>query len=259
MTPTAFWNARRLLVLVALSIAGMTATIYADRTSESRANRLHRADELPEAAAIYRERVEQDPEAARLRYNLGTTLLRMGEPGAFEELAAGTVAESERLRVRSFYNVGLWSLIQSIMAPSTDSVLFHAANSVEANKAALRLDPEHADAKWNLALAQRILVTSAPEQSLMDPGDISGPDNIGERMESEAPNDLADREGDEDILAAAESESLAGDSLQALTPAEANGILGRGHLDPTRIMFKMLDREGRARRRNGYYVVGSPW
>jgi len=254
-----FENRRRTRVLVALSLAGVATTLYADRSSAARANRLHRADALDEAAAIYRDRVEQDPGSARLRYNLGTTLLRQGDETAFDDLAAATVADDEGLRARAFYNLALWSLIRAVLAESTDSVLFHAANAVEANKAALRLAPDHEDAKWNLAIAQRVLETSTPEQGLMDPGDISGPDNIGERMETTTPTDLTDRWGEDDVLVVAEAESMAGDSLLALSPAEAGGLLGTTHLDPTKIMYNMLEREGRSRRRRAVFFDGSPW
>lgn len=254
-----FGDRRRMLLLVALSLAGMGLTLRAERASEARANRLHRNDALVEAAAIYDQQVIEEPSAADLRYNLGTTLLRLGEPGALTELAAGTDTEDDRLRVHALYNMGLWSLIQSIMAPSTDSVLFHAANAVEANKSALRLDPEHLDARWNLALAQRILESSAPEQGLMDPGDIDGPDNIGERMESDSPLDLANREGLEEAFTTGEQEAPAGDDMEPLSVLEANEILGTSHLDPSTIMTKLLNRQGRARRRQGIYVEGSPW
>lgn len=259
MIRTLFSQGRQTRVVVALALVGIGLTLRAERSSEARANRLHRNDALAEAAAIYDQRVTDEPSAADLRYNLGTTLLRLGEPGAFTELAAGSDTEDERLQVRAHYNMGLWSLIQAIVTPSTDSVLFHAANAVESNKSALRLDPHHLDARWNLALAQRILVSAAPEQGLMDPGDIAGPDNIGERMESDSPLDLANREGLEEALASGEEETLAGDDLDALSVGEASEILGTSHLDPSTIMTKLLNREGRARRRQGIYVEGPPW
>ncbi len=260
MISTLFGDHRRTLLLVALSLAGIGLTLRADRASEARANRLHRSDALAEAAAIYDQQAIDDPSAADLRYNLGTTLLRLGEQSeAFTELAAGTDTDDERVRVHALYNLGLWSLIQAIMSSTTDSVLFHAANAVETNKSALRLEPEHLDARWNLALAQLILETSTPEQGLMDPGDIDGPDNIGERMESPSPLDLANREGLEEAFATGEQEAPAGDDLAALSVVEANEILGTSHLDPTTIMTKLLNREGRARRRQAIYVEGPPW
>lgn len=259
MIPTRFGDGRRTLLVAALSLAGIGLTVRAERSSEARANRLHRHDALAEAAVIYDQHVVDEPSAADLRYNLGTTLLRLGKPEAFTELVAGTDTDDERLRVRAHYNLGLWSLIAAIMAPETDSVLFHAANAVESNKSALRLDPDHVDAGWNLWLAQRILVSAAPEQGLMDPGDITGPENIGERIETTNPLDLANREGLEEAFANGEQEAPAGDDLEPLSVLEANQILGTSHLDPSTIMTKLLNREGRARRRQAIYVEGPPW
>ncbi|MGE0160488.1 MAG: hypothetical protein AB7T31_13845 [Gemmatimonadales bacterium] len=259
MIPTLLGDPRRAAVVALVSILGIALTLRADRESEPRANRLHRADRLGEAASIYAALVDDEQEDARLRYNLGTTLLRQGEAGAFDALAAAISTDDERLAVRAHYNMGLWSLIQSIMAPTTDSVLFHAGQAVEANKAALRLDPRHEGARWNLALARRILVRSAPEQGLMDPGDITGPDNIGERIETPNPMELANREGLDEVAVMAETESLAGEDLQPLTPVEANQILGRGHLDPSRMISKMLVRESRTRRARAIFFEGPPW
>jgi len=260
MIPSLFGNPRHALLLAAFAVAGIGATVWADRTSEARANRLHRSDAVEEAAAIYAARVAEDPEATRLRYNYGTTLLRQGADGAFEELLAATSTESERQRVHAFYNMALWSLIEALVTQAgTDSILYHAANAVEANKAALRLDPQHENARWNLALAQRVLETAAPEQGLMDPGSISGPDNIGDPVVTPAPMELADREGLEDVPVVGEAETLAGDDLLPLSPAEANQILGTSHLDPSRIMSKMLVRESRQRRARAIFFDGQPW
>jgi hypothetical protein len=260
MIPSLFGTPRHALLLAAFAVAGIGATVWADRTSEARANRLHRSDAVDEAAAIYAERVAEDPEETRLRYNYGTTLLRLGAEGALEELTAGTSAESERQRVSAFYNKALWSLVQALVTQAgTDSILFHAAGAVEANKAALRLDPEHENARWNLALAQRVLETAAPEPGMMDPGSISGPDMIGEPMVTPAPMQLTNQDGLEDVPVVGESETLAGDDLLPLSPAEANQFLGTSHLDPTRIMSKMLVRESRQRRARASFFDGQPW
>ena len=259
MIPSLLGDPRRAAIVAILSILGIALTLRADRDSDARANRLHRADRLEEAASIYATHVADEPEDARLRYNLGTTLLRQGDLTALDELVAGSATDDEQLAVHVHYNLGLWSLIQSIMAPTTDSVLFHAASAVEANKEALRLDPSHEDAKWNLALAQRILATSAPEQALMDPGDITGPDNIGERIESPNPMELANREGLVNVAVIGEAETLAGEDLAPLSPIEANQILGNGHLDPSRMITKMLVRESRTRRARAIFFDGPPW
>jgi tetratricopeptide (TPR) repeat protein len=259
LTPRSYLSGRRPLLLVGVSLAGIAITLRADLATEARANRLHRDDRLADARAIYERHVEADPSSARLRYNLGTTLLRTDEPEAYAELAAGAETADEQQRVRALYNMGLWSLIRATFAPSADSALIHAANAVESNKRALRLSPEHENAKWNLALAQRILLTAAPELGMDDPGNINGPDNIGEALVSPNPQDLAEREGLEDANAAAEEEALAGEDLEPLSPLEAEQIVGTGHRNPSTMIDKLLYREGRARRRSGIYVQGPPW
>ncbi|MEQ1855388.1 MAG: hypothetical protein ABL963_02905 [Longimicrobiales bacterium] len=259
MISSLFGSTRHALVLALFAAIGIAATVIADRSSEARANRLHRADAIDESATIYAERVADDPESTRLRYNYGTTLLRIGADGAIEELSAGTSAESEQQRVRAYYNLALAILIQALVAAETDSVLYYAANAVAANKAALRLAPEHENARWNLAIAQRVLETAAPQQGLMDPGNIEGPDNIGDPLVSQTPIQLADREGLDDVPGTGESETPAGDALAPLSPAEANQILGTSHLDPSRIMAKMLVRESRQRRARAIFFQGEPW
>ncbi|MBM4183953.1 MAG: hypothetical protein FJ207_06970 [Gemmatimonadetes bacterium] len=252
-------SGRRRLLLVLVSLLGIAITLRADRASEARANRLHRGDRLAEARATYEARLSAEPGSVRLRYNLGTTLLRTDEPETFAELATASGTADEELRVRAFYNLGLWSLIRAIVAVSADSALFHAANSVEANKSALRMEPEHTNASWNLWLAQRILATAAPELGMNDPGDINGPDNIGERLESPNPMDPSQTEGVDDAGAPAEDEALAGEDEGPLAPREAEQILGSGHRNPSTMIDKLLYREGRNRRRQGSFVDGPPW
>jgi hypothetical protein len=257
--PSLFGDTRRLLLLVIVSIIGIAMTVRTERTSGSRANRLHRADAIDEAARIYRAHVADDPEDTRLRYNLGTTLLRLGVPGAYEELTAGASTGDESQRAHALYNLGLWAIITAVTAPTTDSVLFHAAYAVEANKGALRIDPDHENAKWNLAFAQWVIANAGPEPGLMDPGDITGPDNIGERLETANPMELANREGLEEVAVVPETEAPAGDDLEPLSQVAASQILGTSHLNPTRIMLNMLSREARFRRGRGSNPTGPPW
>ena len=146
---------------------------------------------------------------------------------------------------------------RNMINATNEPMAYRAA--VEANKAALRLDPEHENARWNLALARRVLETAAPEPGLMDPGSISGPDNIGEPMVTPAPMQLADREGLQDVPVVGESETAAGDDLEPLSPADADQILGTGHLDPSKMISKMLVRESRQRRARAVFFEGQPW
>lgn len=260
MTSSLFGTPTRVFLLVGLSAVGIALTLRADRSSEARANRLHRGGQLDDAAQIYRDHLEEDSTRTRLRYNLGTTMLRLGSPAAYTQLATGSETGSERLRVRAYYNMGLSSLIQALFAESNDSILANAARSVEANKNALRLDPDQLDARWNLALAQRILVNATPEQG---PGNMDSPSGGPEIGELQLVNEPPPQQQEEDVgdtPSEGEEESLAEEDLEPLSLAEAGDILGIGHRDPSTILGKLLLREGRSRRQRGMpSVTGPPW
>jgi hypothetical protein len=252
-------NRWRTFLLAGLSVLGIVLTIRAERSSESRANRLVRNGELELAADLYADRLALDTASARLRYNLGTTLLRMGNPAAATALTAAAESRDETLRIRAEYNLGVWSLIQALFAQSNDSIVFHATNAVEANKEVLRLAPGHPDAPWNLALARRLVVEASPET---DPGSMDSPTgapDLGEIQIVEGPQPFGQDEGFGDSPSEGEEEALAREDMEPLSLAEAGEILGSGHRDPSTMTGKLLLREGRARRRQRIFVVGPPW
>ncbi len=259
MTDSIFGSGWRALLLVGLSVVGIALTVRAERASESRANRLHRADRLEEAAEIYVDRAREDATAERLHYNLGTTLLRLGSPEAGLELTTATESDDERVRVGAHYNLGLWRLIQALLSRSSDSIVYHATQAVEENKAALRLDPSHPDAGWNLALAQILIVEASPDFDLGNIDQPNGAPDLGEIQIIEGPSPFGQDEGFGDQPSEAEEESIATEDLLPLTLAEASDILGTGHRNPSTMTGKLLLREGRARRRRQIFVEGPPW
>ncbi len=259
MTDSIFGSGWRALLLVGLSVVGIALTVRAERASESRANRLHRADRLEEAAEIYLDRATENSTAERLHYNLGTTLLRLGSPEAARELTTATESDDERVRAGAHYNLGLWRLIQALVSQRSDSIVYRATQALEENKAALRLDPRHPDAGWNLAFAQILIVEASPD---FDLGNIDEPNRgplLGEIQIIEGPSPFGQDEGFGDQPSEAEDESIAQEDLLPLTLAEAGEILGTGHLDPSTMTGKLLLREGRARRRRQILVEGPPW
>ena len=259
MTDSIFGSGWRALLLVGLSVVGIALTVRAERASESRANRLHRADRLEEAAEIYVGRAAEDSTAERLRYNLGTTLLRMGSPEAAGELTVGAESDSEQVRVGAHYNLGLWRLIQALLSRSSDSIVYHASQAVEENKAALRLDPSHPDAGWNLAFARILIVEASPDFDLGNIDQPNGAPDLGEIQIIEGPSPFGQDLGFGDQPSDAEEESIATEDLLPLTLAEASDILGTGHRNPSTMTGKLLLREGRARRRRQIFVEGPPW
>ena len=259
MSDSIFGSGWRALLLVGLSVVGIALTVRAERESESRANRLHRADRLEEAAEIYVDRAAEESAAERLHYNLGTTLLRMGSPEAALELTTAKESDNERVRVGAHYNLGLWRLIQALLSQSSDSIVYQASQAVEENKAALRLDPSHPDAAWNLAFAQILIVEASPDFDVGNIDEPNGAPDLGEIQIIEGPSPFGQDEGFGDQPSEAEEEAIAQDDLLPLTLSEASEILGTGHLDPSTMTGKLLLREGRARRRRQIFVEGPPW
>ena len=259
MTDSIFGSGWRALLLVGLSVVGIALTVRAERASESRANRLHRADRLEEAAEIYVDRAAEESATERLHYNLGTTLLRMGSPEAALELTSATESDNERVRVGAHYNLGLWRLIEALLSQSNDSIVYQASQAVEENKAALRLDPSHPDAGWNLAFAQILIVEASPDFDVGNIDEPNGAPDLGEIQIIEGPSPFGQDEGFGDQPSEAEEEAIAQEDLLPLTLSEASDILGTGHLDPSTMTGKLLLREGRARRRRQNVVVGPPW
>ncbi len=259
MTDSIFGGVWRKLLLVALSVAGIALTVSAERESESRANRLHRADRLEEALEIYADRAARDAAAERVHYNLGTTLLRLGRPEAGQELGAATLSDDERVRVGAHYNLGLWRLIEALFAQSSDSIIYQATQALEENKAALRLDPGHPDAVWNLAFARILIVEASPDFDVGNIDEPNGAPDLGEVQIIEGPAPFGQDEAFGDRPSEAEEEALAQEDLAPLTLDEASQILGTGHRDPSTMTGKLLLREGRALLRRRFRVEGPPW
>jgi hypothetical protein len=246
--------------LILLAVVGLGVSWTVERQSVQRGNRLHRQGALPEAAAVYAERVAGDSADRRLRYNLGTTLLRVGVSTAEQELAAGTSSADTEVRVRGFYNLGLWNLVQAMATTSTDSARAFTLASVDATKGALRLEPGRADARWNLAMAQRMLDSIESSDGRAGTESVDGSAQSEELVRTDEARDLQDespvregpQEGEDET--AAESEDV-----DALSILEADDILGSGHLDASPMIRKLLAFEGRAQRRTRLGRTGPRW
>ena len=245
-------------VVAAFASSGLLLSWAAERSSVERANRLHREGALSAAAKIYQEHVVAEATEPALRYNLGTSLLGLGRSSAQTELQAGRESPVADVRARALYNVGLWSLRRALEASERDSTRVYAAAAVYANRSALRVRPDHADTRWNLAMAQRLLDsidaaerTSGREMSdgAVEADAVVRSENMTDvEGQAELPDD-APTEGEDETLAELNEEA-------PLSAAEAERILGQTHLDATLIVQKLLALEsrglwGRRLRRSG--------
>jgi hypothetical protein len=243
----------------ALCASGMLAAVILEQRSMERANRLHRAGELTAAARAYGDHAGSDTGALALRYNFGTTLLDLGSPAAPGELARASASDSEVLRGNALYNIGLWSLRRARDVVAPDSIRAYAQASADANKAALRLQPGRPDARWNLALAQRMIDSLNAEDGRAGTETVDGTNESDDQVLSEQLREFEDasdvesppRQGSDEALAQAEEPA-------ALSPLEAEAILVT---DPDRsaIVRKLLTYQGRMQRRPFGRRAGPRW
>ena len=242
---------RRAVARTLLAILALTGLIWAwtaERGSVERANRLQRAGDPEAAAAVYRARAAAAPSDAELRYNLGTALAALDDPEAEVELERATPSPSREIRARAEYNLGFLRLETALEGTDPDSVRAAASGAVEANRAALRLRPGDPDAKWNLAMAVRLLDSiasferrSGREQTdgAMEADVVTRSVNVPDPAEDEFAEDPPDQGEEETVVTLGDESPL---SLQ-----QAEEILGTGHLDPTSMLQKLFSLEGRNR------------
>ncbi len=239
----------RYAVVTALALSGLLFVTVRERGSVERGNRLHRNGALPKAAAIYRGRTDEESPRPDLRYNLGTTLLELGSSAAEAQLAIGTESADEEVRALALYNVDVSRLLRAVAAEGGDSMRVHAAVSVEANHGTLRIDPEQPEAKWNLAMAQRMLdsLDAANRRRGMSSADELGPSD--DRLRAD--NTIEVEEESTSIGApplGGEDEALAQlPDASPLSRADAIEILEATGLDGSVILGKLLALESRAR------------
>ena len=235
--------------IASLALAGLLFAVARERGSVERGNRFHRLGALPRAAAIYRGRTDAESPRPELRYNLGTTLLELGSSRAEQELSIGAGSADDEVRSAALYNLGVSRLVRALAAEGGDSMRIHARVSVEANRSTLRIRPDQSDAKWNLAMAQRMLDSldaadrrrgRPTEEELGDSDDPLRADNTIELEEESTNIGAPPLEGEDEALA---------ELLDAgpLSLAEAIAILEATGLDGSVILGKLLALESRSR------------
>ena len=231
-----------------LACAGLFFAWSVERGSLERGNRLQRSGEHRAAAALYAERTRTDAVNPELRYNLGTALAQGEEPTAEDELARATLTSDPDVRGLAHYNTGVLRLDRALYAEVADSVRIHAAASAQANRLALRLRPDDDNAKWNLAMALRLLDSVSAQERRSGREMTEGAVEADVVTRSVNVPDAEEDERAEDPPAQGESETtvVLGDETP-LSPEQAAEILGHSHLDPTLMLTKLLALESRSR------------
>ncbi|HEX5726693.1 MAG TPA: tetratricopeptide repeat protein [Longimicrobiaceae bacterium] len=192
----------------ALVLAGVLAQVLGGDVPAG--NRAHREGRFREAAQRYERALARGDTSARLRYNLGTALLRAGRHDEARPHLEASVARGgpRELRLRGHYNAGNADLEPVARGRVSDEGERRARleRAVARYQRALLTDPGDRDAKWNLELAQRLLRREQgggggggedrPERADPQPRPDPSPEGEGNRPLS--------REQAEDILSTAE-------------------------------------------------------
>jgi len=236
------------LAILAVAGLGVTVSWSEERRSLERANRLLRAGQVAEAEALYAARALAAPSAPEVRYNLGTALVTLGSATGEIELSRAIPRGDADLRGRAQYNTGLSRLDRALDAQDPDSVRTHASAAVGANRMAIRLRPEDQNAKWNLAMALRLLdsIDAIERRSGREITDGAVEADVVTRSVNVP--DAAEDERAEDPPAEGESETVAVVGEESpLTLEEAIQILSDSHLDATTILGKLIALQSRGR------------
>jgi tetratricopeptide (TPR) repeat protein len=174
------------------------------------------AGEWEEAAGSYAAALGDAPDDVRLRYNLGTALVRSGrfDEGRIELERAIRDAVGE-VGFRAVFNRGNADL-EGVLGVeiSLEEAVVRLERAVESYREALRRRPADADAKWNLELCERLL-----EALRTAGGGGGGPDDPAPAGggEAEQPRPADPRPDPESAAAAG--------GLPAMTPEEAEDVL----------------------------------
>ncbi len=143
---------RGMMIVAAMAVIGGGALADAERA--------YRRGDYQAAARAYGRALAEGDSSAVVRYNLGTALLRLGRhDDARPHLeAAARARTSTATRFRGAYNAGGADLqpVAGGRVPA-EQRRERLTRAIGHYRRALLLNPDDADAKWNLELANRLL------------------------------------------------------------------------------------------------------
>lgn len=147
---------KKFFILVLFFLA-FTASVLAqaDRRYVRQGNRLFQNEDFNEAEIRYRRSIEQNPQNIKGMFNLGNALYKQGRYEEAAELFQGLAqfAPGEAEKAYAYHNLGNSFL-------HTEKF----AESVEAYKNSLRINPNDEQTRFNLAYAMNLLQQQPPQE-----------------------------------------------------------------------------------------------
>ena len=143
-------------ILVGFLCVGTITGQKAEREHIREGNKLYNNDQFTEAEIAYRKSIEVNPRSIEGVYDLGNALYKQQKyPEAVEQYRI-IASQSERLLTENSKNVNriahVFHNLGNISMQNKDY-----AQSIEAYKQSLRLNPMDDETRYNLALAQKLL------------------------------------------------------------------------------------------------------
>jgi len=157
-----------LLVLILPILMGAGGSIY---SRVKKGNESFEQKKYDEALQYYKNAQVDAPESPELHYNIGSTLYKVRKyDDAVNEFSKVTSPDDPLLEEKSHYNTGVVqyrSGIQEYNQKNYQKAVEWLGKCIESNIAALKINPEDEDAKFNLEQARRKLKEINAELSKM--------------------------------------------------------------------------------------------
>jgi Ca-activated chloride channel family protein len=149
------WNRVRRMLRMATP-AALLLSVATDTLHAQNGSRLYELGLYRQAAAKWRQQIDQGDKRLATLYDLGTALLMSDSLATAEEALERAAATPEaRIRRLALYNLGL-ARLRRAMKPDEQERARLAESAMSAYRTLLQEDPRDADAKWNYEVALRL-------------------------------------------------------------------------------------------------------
>lgn len=194
-----------ILVLI-LILPGMVQA--QERRNLRQGNKLYRDEKFNDAEIRYRRSLEENPQNIKGMFNLGNALYRQGRFEEAAEIFGGLsqFAPGEREKAFAYHNLG-----------NTHLQSQKYAESVEAYKNALRINPDDEQTRHNLAYAMRLLQEQPPQDQEGD-GNEDQEQEQEQEQNQDQPEDQQQQQPRPDQISPQDAERI----LDALNQKEQN-------------------------------------
>lgn len=161
---------RKSIVCVAVLLSGnMLSSVFAQKAERKHVregNELYKTEKYTEAEVAYRKSLDVNPRSIEGTYNLGNSLYKqdkLKEAAEQYQLLAGQEAKMKETPEGKARLAEIYHNMGNISMKGKDY-----AQSVEAYKQSLRLNPKDDETRYNLALAQKLLSDQQNEDQSQD-------------------------------------------------------------------------------------------